>query len=511
MTSPHDEPLGALIDAATDGLALLGPDGRCLRVNPAVARLTGRSEDALLAGTLADVLHPDDRDAEQAAREALLGEGDPERQDVRVRIRRPDESESWALVALAAVRNRRGATVRIAAEVRDLGEMDRLERRVRALEATTDISRAFGRRQDLGDVLQIIAERGRELLDARTLTVSVRQGGDFVIAAAAGQDRDRLIGQRRPLALTLSAQVVERRAPIHLHPAEHPEWPGHALGVVGVRSILAAPLLSRGDVIGSIAAIDHLGPEEDFTAEQELLLESFAGSAAAAVTMAQSVAAGHLRDLIAAQERERIHWARELHDDTLQQLAALSLDLASLSGIAVNEDVREGLLRAAARVSEQVKSLRGLITDLRPADLDEIGLGAALQTLAARAAAASGVSVDLDADPALDEDTLDREMQTACYRLVQEALTNITKHANARRAVVEVGLAGDRILLDVRDDGRGFDPTRSTPGFGLAGMRERLELLGGYFDVASSDRGTRIHAEIPIPAPVGGNAPQQAA
>jgi signal transduction histidine kinase len=221
-----------------------------------------------------------------------------------------------------------------------------------------------------------------------------------------------------------------------------------------------------------------------------------AASAATAVATAQSVEAGRLRHSLRSAEQERSRWARELHDETLQGLALMGVMLSS--GLKAGGETLERAARQAnEQLSTEVANLRALITELRPAALDQAGLVAALEGLARRSREVDGLEVTLDL--VVDEDALDPELKTATYRLVQEALSNVSKHARADRAEVGVTYDGDELRLRVKDDGCGFVAAGPTTGFGLVGMRDRVALLGGEMEVATSDQGTLVTARIPAP------------
>jgi signal transduction histidine kinase len=146
---------------------------------------------------------------------------------------------------------------------------------------------------------------------------------------------------------------------------------------------------------------------------------------------------------------------------------------------------------AIERLEGEIDALRGLVRELRPAALDELGLGAALEGLAERA----GVPVDVDVQ--LGERRLPAEVEVAAYRIAQEALNNALRHAAATAVAISVREDDGRVRVEVRDDGRGFDADAPAAGFGLPGMRERVELLGGELEVESSAAGTRVGAMLP--------------
>jgi signal transduction histidine kinase len=204
-----------------------------------------------------------------------------------------------------------------------------------------------------------------------------------------------------------------------------------------------------------------------------------------------------------AAELERSVWARELHDQTLQDLAAVRMLLAGALRSPDRADVDRALEQAMEQVRFSAGALRGLITDLRPASLDELGPGPALRALVARSAATSGLEIALDADLAHDAGRSPirhtPELESALYRLVQEALTNVGKHAGATRVSVEISEDEESVHVQVRDDGTGFDPARRTEGFGLLGMRERVALLTGTLEIDSHPGlGTTVTARLPV-------------
>ena len=167
--------------------------------------------------------------------------------------------------------------------------------------------------------------------------------------------------------------------------------------------------------------------------------------------------------------------------------------------MALRDAVRDGL----AQIGVEIANLRTLIAELRPAALDEIGLVPAIETLAERISAVEELAVETNIDLALEEpQRLPPDVESTVYRMVQEALTNATKHAGAHLLRVDL-LARDGLLeVSVTDDGCGFDPERVTGGFGLTGMRERVALVGGSLRIQSASRqGTTVTASIPVPQP----------
>jgi signal transduction histidine kinase len=256
----------------------------------------------------------------------------------------------------------------------------------------------------------------------------------------------------------------------------------HGAGRLGVRASagLVVPLIFRGRAYGVLIAIDRLRDGPTFGREDERLLEAFAVSAAAAMATAVTVEAERRRQRLAAAEQERAHWARELHDETLQNLSALRLGLAAQLLRPNPETIIETIKEAVAELDGEIASLRALVTDLRPCALDDLGPQAAIEDLAERARRRGlevELAMDLDYEQGRAPERHTAELETAMYRIVQEALNNARAHGGARRAVVEIAEDDRCVSITVRDDGHGFDPTARTAGFGLAGMHERAELL----------------------------------
>jgi signal transduction histidine kinase len=227
-------------------------------------------------------------------------------------------------------------------------------------------------------------------------------------------------------------------------------------------------------------------------------LRAFAASGATAVALAQTVQHERLRHSLEAAEAERRRWARELHDETLQGLGGLRVILASALRRVEQDDVAELLRDGVAQVEREIENLRAIITELRPAALDELGLAPAIEALVGRVSAVEGLDVACSVDVPGADKRLAAELETTIYRLVQEALTNVAKHARAEHVRVTVSGTERRIAVEICDDGSGFDPAATTSGFGLAGMRERVQLGGGQLTVTSGADGTTVRAELPL-------------
>jgi signal transduction histidine kinase len=411
-----------------------------------------------------------------------------------------DEEDENALVILAdwaaiAIENARAYS--------DVaGRRNELERAVATLEATTEIGRALAGETDLERILELVVKRGRALTDARAALVMLESGGELVLTSLAGELDLSLIGQRIPVEGTVAGQVLRAGRAERLADAR-----GRLRFALARETHadtgLFVPLLFRGRALGVLAAFDRLRDGPEFSAWDEHILTGFAASAAAGIATAQGANAQALRRSIAAAEQERTRWARDLHDETLQELAALKLLLGAARRTENPGERDSALDEAAERIDVAVRALRSLITDLRPAVLDEYGLEPALEALAERVKQVSGTSVDLriqlEYDAGREPGRLAQQIEDALYRVVQEALSNVTKHSGATHAEVLVRESEETIEVVVRDEGTGFDADAESTGFGLLGMRERVALVDGGLTIESSPgTGTQIRVSLPI-------------
>jgi signal transduction histidine kinase len=267
---------------------------------------------------------------------------------------------------------------------------------------------------------------------------------------------------------------------------------------LGTRAGLYVPLVVRDTAIGVMLASDKQGPDERFTEEDRRLAETFAARAAVAVELSTRVTRESLTRVVAAQELERRRLARELHDETGQALTSILLGLKGLEESDDPEVRRQAVVALRDLVSATLRDVRRLAVELRPSALDDFGLVAAVHRLGQTFGEQTGIRFDFEAQ--LGQDRLPGEVETALYRIVQEALTNVVKHAQAGAVSVVVTRQASSAVAVIEDDGRGFDPAAPADGgLGLEGMRERIGLLDGRLRIESRPGGgTTIVAEVPL-------------
>jgi signal transduction histidine kinase len=349
-------------------------------------------------------------------------------------------------------------------------------------------------------LLRLMADRGLALLDASALLVVIEERGELRVAASSGAASVRL--RITPVQGSALGALYQQGKALSLDRPRGAEaaWL-HELGLEA-RAVLVEPLHMEGHGGGLVIALRDQG---DFRDPDRQALSAFASSVSQRLAAERSVEIERLRYGMEARERERARWAREIHDESIQGIGALRLQLANARDL----DDREALSTAVDTVLEglgtEIDGLRHLITELRPAALDDLGLAAALEALARRAQAIDGLEVKTEING--DARRLDPELESTIYRVIQEALTNVSRHAQANRAVISVREHDGLVEASVRDDGRGLpEGTRLGPrgdglegGFGMSGMRERAELVGGELEWARApERGTVVRLTVPL-------------
>jgi len=371
---------------------------------------------------------------------------------------------------------------------------------LRQLESLNEVANALIRETDLDRLLELICRRLRELLGARLVAIGLPEGEDELrYAAADGEGEEKILGTLTPRAHSKLGLVLEHRRSERVNSAiDDPEIDVEVARKLHISTGLWVPLVVRERAIGVIMAVDRLGSDPRFSDEDLRLAEAFAARAAVAVDQSEKVARDALRRVVSAQELERRRLSRELHDETGQSLTSVLLGLKAIEEAPGSERAREEAVRVRELVTQTLHDVRRLSVELRPKALDDFGLVPALQRLAQGFSEQTGIKVEVAST--LGERRLPSEVETALYRIVQEALTNVVKHARASNVSVLVTRRDGRVSAVIEDDGRGFNAGADrTEGLGLVGMEERVALLNGKLIVESTEGvGTTVVAEVPL-------------
>ncbi len=453
-------------------------------------------------------VHPDDRGAVAAAFEVSARMGGP--LNLEFRAIHPDGSVRWLRDQGDVAGEDRGEGAPLAGACVDITDLKEAEAALRAGE------------ERLRSILQSATDYAIFTIDPDGLIASWSPGAE----ATFGYPEPEMIGRPADIVFTpedraagaLQAEVSTARRDGR---ADDDRWhlrkDGSRFFASGVLTRLG-PDGSRGFVK---VASDQTGRKrmEDALREardglERRVEERTAELARANEALREGMAARAelLGRLVTAQEDERRRLSRELHDGLGQELTALILGLKALERDTPEAAPgRARLLELEATVGRISREAHDLAVELRPTALDDIGLGAALVAYVERWSQRTGIAAAFE-PLGLDGDRLPPEAETTIYRVVQEALNNVAKHAGARNVSVMVARHGGEIIAMIEDDGRGFDPEpagRGAPsarrGLGLPGMRERLALVGGELRVDSAEgEGAAVRARIPLPGPPGG-------
>ncbi len=369
----------------------------------------------------------------------------------------------------------------------------------RQLESLNEIGGALVGELELGPLLDLVVSRLRELIGARVVTIALPAGDQLRIAAAdsdGGADLAEVSSLERD---SKTGHVLERGRSERIDSLlEDPEVNQDVARRLGASTGLYVPLLAREQPIGVLVAHDKMGPDPRFTSADLRLAEQFANRAAIAVDLSRRVARDALRRVVSGQELERRRLARELHDETGQALTSILLGLRAVEEAGSEQDMSAAAANLRDLVVGTLQDVRRLAVQLRPKALDDFGLVAAVERLAQTFSEASAIRVDLEAQ--LGEERLPAEVETTLYRIVQEALTNIVKHAGASRVSILLVRRSGTATVVIEDDGQGFDPADlREERMGIVGMRERVELHEGRLTVESTPgAGATLVAEVPL-------------
>ncbi|HEY7538270.1 MAG TPA: GAF domain-containing sensor histidine kinase [Gaiellaceae bacterium] len=364
------------------------------------------------------------------------------------------------------------------------------------LESLNELSEVLVAETAVSDLFDEVAVRLRELLSARVVMILRPSHGEssLTVVAASGDGFVELMGLELDRQTSKSGRTLTRGRSERIDSLiDDPEVDQAVPRLVGARAGIYVPVALRGDAVAVVVAFDKQGADPRFADADMRLAQAVAGRAAMALELSERVGREAVQALLEGQELERKRLARELHDETGQALTSILLGLKTLEQQVGAEPLE--LIRDL--VASALENVRRLTTELRPPALDDFGLAPALDRLTTMVADRSGVDVQLNVS--LPEGALAPDQETAIYRIVQEALTNVVKHAHAGIVSVVVTGGDGAVRVVIEDDGVGFSPGRVRDGaLGLAGMRERVGLLGGRLDVdASPGRGTALVVELP--------------
>ncbi len=371
--------------------------------------------------------------------------------------------------------------------------------------------------ENLPSLLERVLRITKETFDAAVGVILLREPGTDSLHSAASAGLDGQLDQdfQIPLGRGFTGRIAQTGEAAMLPDLENSDGLLNPLMREKAKALWAVPLKIEQEVIG-VLAIGFPRPYEWLPSELELL-RAIAERSALAIERARITDAVREREariaelsahLLRAQEEERKRISRELHDATGQQLMVIRLYLGMLTSGTISDEVRNKVTETVNVVDQTIEGIRRIIARLSPLVLQELGLVAAIRKEAKDLGKRSGVRTRVAIPDSVGR--FSAEVETTIYRVVQEALHNIAKHAKAKSASVQMSRLDDTVQLAIQDDGVGFGDRKPVVGrnFGLAGMRERIGMLGGSVQVVSGkNKGTRIEITIPVTSE-GGTTPQ---
>lgn len=383
-----------------------------------------------------------------------------------------------------------------------------LRRRSRELTSLGASSRAIAGSLNLGDVMGEIARQARSVLEASHASiVLVEEEGTLAETFDDFADAPPLNLRARPGGAT--AEILRTARPVVFDDVNRGFDHNPAIRKAGIRSYVGVPLLVEGRTAGVLFL--HNTEPTRFSERLELI-SAFANHAAVALDnarMYEQLAAANERltglsqQLVEVQESERSNLARELHDQIGQSITAIKVTLESIKLMPQAQSLETDLDECLDVTDQTLQQIRGLSLDLRPPMLDDLGLAPGIRWFARRMADRAGFSLDVVSEP--EEMELPRPLESTCYRIAQEALTNIARHANAQNVEIRLALGDATLGLTIADDGTGFDlaaaRTRGQHGeaLGLVSMQERAGLVGGRVELESEPgTGTSVRVTLPL-------------
>lgn len=368
-------------------------------------------------------------------------------------------------------------------------------RREMWLDALREIATAILERSEPEDVLETVARRAREMVgaDLATIAVPADRPEHLQLRVVEGTRADELRGMTFPMAGSVSGEVMHTGRPALIEDAAEDHrvhQPVVRIGDVG--PALLVPLVARGKPYGTLAVANRRGGPS-FRPEELQLIETFARQAAVAVGYGEALR--EIQRLVVIEDRERI--AKELHDGIIQSIFAVGMGLEGLAATTDDERAAARIRDAVAELDQVIKDLRGYIFGLRPGVLAERALDQALRVLADDFQEKTGVVTVVDVESRAGAELADRAADL--IQMTREALSNIGRHAGAHTCRVSLHGSGGAAVLEIDDDGAGFDPSAETTGHGLRNIRERAERLGARLELASEPgTGTTIRVTLPL-------------
>jgi PAS domain S-box-containing protein len=510
-----EERFRLLVDGAKEyAILMLDTDGHIASWNAGAERTYGFQSEEILGKHVRSLYSAEEAESKRPEEDLqqALEKGEVSFEAWRAR---KDGTIFWADIILTRV-SKSAETIRgYALLTRDITDRKKAEKMIRTYAQLHEVDRAILAasssdtiaREALQHLIQLIpckfatVTRFDMELGQITFIASEPATGKHVLPPSLldGVDYEDLDRLKDGVVESVKDLRIERRPPL-----------APVLPFENLRSYIIVPLLSQANFVGSV----NLGSEEPNAFSDEHLQVAREVSNQMALALQNADLFEHLRmahqrlqllnqKLLHAQEMEKHHLARELHDEVGQALTALRIHLEEMDAMVKDPGLTQKLSESSLILERILKQIRTLSVDLRPLVLDDLGLVAALRWYASSRSQLGGFSVHFEPDS--NTEKLAPEIETVCFRVAQEALTNIIRHANAKHVRLDLHLLDQELFLSIKDDGDGFDIQQMQKqimqgkSFGILGMKERIALVGGDFEMESVPGcGTEVRVKLPV-------------
>ncbi|MGA8362653.1 MAG: GAF domain-containing sensor histidine kinase [Candidatus Dormiibacterota bacterium] len=369
---------------------------------------------------------------------------------------------------------------------------DELRLRERWLDSVREVATTLLAGDTARAALQLVAQHARELGNADMATISVPEGEGLRIIIADGAGADGLLDVKVPLSGSLSAEVIRTERTMVVADASRSPLTQPMVSTAGVGPMILVPLALRTSTAG-VLAVGRTAGRPRFAAADIPLLESFAEQASLALEYARALS--ELSRLGMIEDRERI--ARDLHDGVIQSLFAVGIGLQGTAAVVGDVRLADRIQQFVTEIDRVIGDVRSYIFGLRPTSLSAGNLTNTLEQIGHETEERTGVTVIVDVDGSL-EAPLARGSAEVIH-IVREALSNVGRHAAATTCRVSLRRDGSSAVIEVDDDGRGFDRESTLSGLGMGNLAERASAIGGTLEVDSEPgRGTTIRVTVPL-------------
>ena len=517
--------LRAMIDSLEDELLVIDNDYRIIEVSDAVLRRHGKSREQVVGQNCYEISHGLPELCQPPRHECpvrLVWETGKTARAIHLHLYDSGgvKHERYVDIIASPVKDEQGKVIAVAELLRDVTEAKQMELKIaeahRSLLALNTIASVVSQSLDLDTVLRSALDKTLEIMKVDTGGILLWDEERQMLCYRVyhGLSDGYVQGVCCRLGEGVAGRVAQTGEAILLEDISKDARAAHPglITTEGLKAFASVPLRSKEKVLGVLNIASH--DSRQFSSDDLQLLSNIAAQVAVAVENAklhqeiqrQDEARGELlREIFSIQEEERKRIARELHDETSQTLASLVANLEAVAGSlpADATTVKDRLKKLQSLSIGILDGMHRLIYELRPTLLDDLGLVAATRWLAEKNLKSAGVAINFRVVGV--ERRLSTQLETTIFRVIQEAITNIARHARANKASIALHFTRNAIKVDMKDNGAGFDveeaiSSKQRPrGLGLLGMKERVELFNGSFTIRShSGGGTEIRIKVPL-------------